>query len=109
MTEINLKPFKSDGCSGGMSWLWRKIFKRPPPWEDVCVRHDQAYHKGGRSGQRLSADINMMLDIIVKGYPNIAVLMFILVRIGGLPILPTSYRWGFGRPYFKSFWYDKGE
>jgi hypothetical protein len=52
-----LAPFTTDGCSGGMSSLWRFIAVRypafaeahegAPPWEHCCVTHDRAYHAGG--------------------------------------------------------------
>lgn len=34
-------PFSTDGCSGGLSWLWRRAFAAAPPWEGVCVDHDR--------------------------------------------------------------------
>ena len=83
-----------DGCSGGMSKLWR-FFGSIPPWEGCCDTHDIAYAKGGTAAERLANDLKMMLCVIKRGYPKIAVTMFILVRIGGVPWLPTPYRWGF--------------
>lgn len=48
--------FESDGCSGGMSEVWRLVADRfpgfattyasAPPWETCCVTHDRAYHNG---------------------------------------------------------------
>ena len=38
---------KYDGCSGGMSWAWRFLFRKNPPWEGCCDVHDQPYAKGG--------------------------------------------------------------
>ena len=105
MTQI--KEFKSDGCSGGMSLFWRKVFKKAPPWEGCCRNHDVAYHQGGTVKERWRADVQLMCCVAHKGYPTIGFLMYLAVRIGGLPIFPTSYRWGFGRPYLKSCWYDK--
>lgn len=29
--------------------------------------------------------------------------MFTGVRLGGTPYLPTSFRWGFGRPYLRGY------
>ena len=50
-------PFRSDGCSGGLSTAWRALSKRfpalaeahqdSPPWEHCCVSHDRAYHEAG--------------------------------------------------------------
>ncbi len=35
------RPFEIDGGSGGMSWFWREVFDRAPPWERACVEHDR--------------------------------------------------------------------
>ena len=95
---------KYDGCSGGMSWAWRKVLKRPPPWESCCDIHDNAYAKGGTYFARMIADVQLMQCIRENGYPRIAKLMFYAVRIGGVPWLPTPYRWGFET---KSYRYKK--
>ena len=52
-----LAPFKTDGCSGGMSEVWTfvsdalpafaRVHGGAPPWEDCCVVHDRAYHDAG--------------------------------------------------------------
>ncbi len=49
-------PFVTDGCSGGMSEVWRlaadqfdgfaRTYESAPPWEPCCVTHDRAYHNG---------------------------------------------------------------
>jgi len=51
-----LSQFKTDGCSGGLSEVWRVVAKRfegfaqtyesIPPWESCCVTHDRDYHDG---------------------------------------------------------------
>lgn len=65
--------FVSDGCSGGLSAVWRQVATRwpgfadlhheRPPFEECCIRHDRAYHdmQGAQSAPesyraRLSAD-----------------------------------------------------
>lgn len=50
-------PFKTDGCSGGLSDVWAYVAERfpafaeahqaRPPWERCCVEHDRAYHGAG--------------------------------------------------------------
>jgi hypothetical protein len=60
-----LAPFKSDGCSGGLSTGWAfisttlpAIAKRHgdlPPWEGCCIAHDQAYHTGGATDANANA------------------------------------------------------
>lgn len=52
-----LAPFETDGCSGGLSDVWRLVartfpgfaetFEAAPPWEPCCVTHDRAYHDAG--------------------------------------------------------------
>lgn len=96
-------PFTTDGCSGGMTWCWRKIFRRDPPWNDLCVVHDRAYWQGGSAMQRRVADRQLMAGVTLRGHPIFAFLMWSAVRLGGHPLLPTSWRWGYGfkypRPY----------
>ena len=51
-----LSQFETDGCSGGLSEVWRVVAKQfdgfarthesVPPWESCCVIHDRAYHNG---------------------------------------------------------------
>jgi hypothetical protein len=51
-----LRPFRSDGCSGGQSSGWAflasnfpafaKVHGGRPPWEHCCLAHDQRYHAG---------------------------------------------------------------
>jgi hypothetical protein len=98
-----LKPFTTDGCSGGMSWIYKKIFRKPPPWEDDCVKHDRAYHAGGTRAERRKADIELMSDVAKRGYPNLAYAMYVAVRVGGHPLLPTPWRWGYGYDYPKAY------
>ncbi|MGR3637075.1 MAG: hypothetical protein ACU0BK_14280 [Shimia sp.] len=78
-----LAAFTTDGCSGGMSAVWRTIAQsfpdfrdaqgEAPPWEQCCVVHDVAYHLGGEDVSplasyfaRLSADESLrqcVLDV----------------------------------------------
>lgn len=97
---------KYDGCSGGMSALWKKIFKSPPPWEGCCDIHDQPYAKGGTVKQRIKADVDLMICVILSGHPILAFVMWAFVRFGGVPWLPTPWRWGFAT---KNRWYLNNE
>ena len=98
-----IKPFTTDGCSGGMSFIYKLIFKKPPPWEEDCVEHDKSYHKGGSSKQRRKSDVKLMCKVAKRGYPNLAYCMFIAVRLGGNPYLPFPWRWGYGYKYPKPY------
>jgi hypothetical protein len=69
---VSIKPFSTDGCSGGLSFGWQNIADRypsfaekfgdHPPWEACCVEHDRAYWRGETQdgyAQRLNADNNL--------------------------------------------------
>jgi len=96
-------PFTTDGCSGGLTAGWRLVLGRDPPWNDLCVEHDKLYWPGGSAYQRQEADRRLREAVRARGYPVVAVLMWIAVRIGGHPLLPLPWRWGYGwrwpRPY----------
>ena len=93
------KPFKSDGCSGGMSWAWRKILRHPPPWEGACILHDHAYWIAGSRSQRKDADLFLAIRVCKCSWPMMAAIMYYAVRAGGHPWLPFPWRWNFGRPW----------
>ncbi len=94
-------PFKTDGCSGGMSRVWRFLWRKPPPWEGHCITHDSAYHPGGTRLQRSEADRRLRDAVRRNGYPISAFIIWAGVRIGGHPLLPFSWRWGFGWKYWR--------
>lgn len=96
-----LKAFVSDGCSGGMSWLWQLMTGDVPPWECHCVRHDRAYHRGGSAMHRRMVDLDLARGVERSGHPVWAWVMFAAVRVGGSPYLPLPWRWAFGRPYWR--------
>lgn len=100
---IPLKPFATDGCSGGMSWFWRNILKRSLPWEGACVAHDKQYWQGGTKHMRKEADVSLMQEVKRSGHPYCAMLMFAAVRIFGSPWLPFAWRWGFGYKYGRGY------
>lgn len=93
------KPFKTDGCSGRMSWAWRRFLGEAPPWEGCCVLHDFAYWKGGCWKTKFDVDIELARCVWKGGHPVWAVLMFLAVTIYGVKWLPTSFRWGYGWKY----------
>lgn len=89
-------PFASDGCSGGMSWLWRLVARRDPPWNGLCVDHDLAYWQGGSADDRRQADHALWDGVARNGHPIWADAMWLAVRLGGHPWLPLPWRWGYG-------------
>jgi len=107
--QISIPPsdFETDGCSGGMSKLWRKVFKTPPPWEECCVEHDYEYWLGGTWPQRLAADLRLAACVADPRYgggahPFWAIIMFLAVHIGGAALWPVPWRWGYGWKYPRS-------
>lgn len=82
--------FKSDGCS---------LFP-DCDYRDCCVEHDKAYYNGGSWKERWRADRRLFKCVANKKgwwHKPLAPLMWLGVRIGGVPFLPTPFRWGFGR------------
>lgn len=87
-----LKPFTSDGCSSFPDGT----IEQNELWLSCCKIHDYAYWKGGTYQQRLDSDNALQLCVSKVGKPEIALLMLVGVRVGGTPLLPTSFRWGYG-------------
>src|SRR5262245_33565018 len=83
------RPYKTDGCSGAPDLNVRAC----------CETHDHTYWQGGSCRDRVEADRELRACIASKGHPVVARVYFMAVRIGGVPWLPTSWRWGFGWPY----------
>lgn len=93
-----LRPFTTDGCSDcGLSklfWIFRQ--KLPEDMHALCVEHDKEYWKGGTARERWLADIRFRYKIADLGFPKIATVYYYAVRVGGVPWLPTPWRWGYG-------------
>ena len=89
-------PFTTDGCSFGMTAAWEIVLKKPPPWNDLCIEHDKVYWRGGSAQKRLKADNQLRASISSRGYPVTASFMWVAVRVGGHPLLPFPWRWGYG-------------
>ncbi|MGD9630532.1 MAG: hypothetical protein AB7V18_14925 [Pyrinomonadaceae bacterium] len=69
-------------------------------YRECCYRHDLDYFRGGSSKERRRSDIRLYRCVRQKkGWHNeiAAPIMFLGVRIFGVPLLPTSFRWGFGQ------------
>lgn len=88
-----IKPFRTDGCS-----MWPD-----GPYGGCCVDHDKVYWRGGRWRERLKADNDLFH--CVKAHSRLGILMaaamWIGVRFGGSPFLPTPWRWGYGHGFPK--------
>jgi hypothetical protein len=82
--------FESDGCS---------LFP-DGDYRDCCVQHDLAYFSGGSWKARWRADDQLRKCVAGKRglqHRPLSFLMWLGVRVGGVPWLPTPFRWGFGR------------
>lgn len=72
-----IRPFTTDGCSGGLSAGWEyfsdkfvsfsKQFGQQPPWQQCCVEHDKAYWQGEtRNGYNLRLQADNQLKSCVE-------------------------------------------
>jgi len=95
----DLSPFSSDGCSGFPDGtLAQKTL-----WLNCCTAHDLSYWQGGSYQQRLEADQELKNCVAQTGQAEIAKLMLAGVRVGGTPLFPTSFRWGYGWGYPRGY------
>lgn len=44
-----------------------------------------------------------MICVVENGHPIVAFIMWIGVRIGGHPLLPAPWRWGYGWPWGRGY------
>ena len=82
--------FISDGCTGFPDGNYY----------DCCVVHDREYYFGGSWKERWRSDKKLFRCVAAKPkFYNklVAPLMWLGVRVGGVPWLKTRFRWGFGK------------
>jgi hypothetical protein len=77
--------FTTDGCS---RWF-------DESWVSCCVVHDIMYWCGGSDDDRKEAD-KIIKECADKKAFLMGGIIYPGVRIGGLPWLPTPWRWGYG-------------
>ena len=80
------KAFTSDYCSVVPDYDQR----------ECCVHHDFAYWKGGTIRERRAADRKFLKCVSQTRSGWLAPFRWFGVRVGGLGILPTAFRWGYG-------------
>jgi hypothetical protein len=117
--EVPLSKIKEICVHYGLTELWEKIEKDPPPkpfssdgcsmwfdtWQGVslypaCFLHDLKYWAGypGEDVERLVADAELMIRVArLLHSTEMAETMFHGVRVGGHEIFKRSFSWGFGR------------
>lgn len=95
-----LRPFTSDGCSLFPDGDTEDSLR----WADCCRTHDMAYWRGGTAHERRNADVALRDCVLARtGRPTLAAWMYRGVRIGGLPLFPTGFRWGYGWGYGRGY------
>ena len=93
LNRVGIRTFASDGCS----LFPNRSLINDDDWCGCCLEHDIAYWKGGTEAERLIADEALRQCVLERtGDEALARLMFEGVRLGGVPWLPTWYRWGYG-------------
>ncbi len=77
--------FTTDGCS-----RWPDN-----DWVSCCISHDISYWCGGSEDERKEADRELMRCVNDKK-EFMGDIIYLGVRLGGHPWLPTPWRWGYG-------------
>lgn len=95
----SLRPFESDGCSSFPDGTYYD----ESLWYECCKAHDYAYWRGGTYDERVQADEDLRACVAELGQPEVAFIMLVGVRIGGVPWIPTEFRWGYGWSYPKAY------
>ncbi len=95
-----IRAFKSDGCSHFPDGT----VKQRDLWCECCITHDIAYWQGGSKLQKKTAD-KVLRDCVLNKTGNrlLADAMYYGVTVGGSPVYPIGYRWGFGWSYGRGF------
>lgn len=94
-----LKPFTTDGCS----MFPDGVINDDSKWVKCCIKHDLAYWKGGTESERDKADEDLKKCVADTGEEEISAVMHFGVKVGGSPVYPTWYRWGYGWPYNRGY------
>ena len=63
---------------------------------ECCVEHDWAYWKGGSFKDRWEADTRFLQCIKETRSRALAPFRWVGVRIGGIGLFPSTFRWGYG-------------
>ena len=96
----NLNEYTSDGCS----LFPDGTLEDRSLWCDCCFNHDVAYWRGGSEKERENADKALRACVLERtGNKVLADMMYDGVRIGGSPVFPTWYRWGYGWKYGRGY------
>jgi hypothetical protein len=99
-SKMGLKPFSTDGCSlfpeGGLL--------KPNLWCECCLAHDILYWKGGTRKEKEEADAQFNRCVTEKSNNKLlGNVMKLAVKMGGQPMFPTWFRWGYGWPVGRGY------
>lgn len=95
-----INEFTSDGCS----LFPDGTLKDRTLWCECCFNHDIAYWRGGSEEERKQADKTLRACVMERtGDKALAEAMYEGVRVGGSPVFPTWYRWGYGWKYGRGY------
>ena len=82
--------FVTDGCS---------VWPDGKSYVECCVEHDLLYWCGGSAAERKAADDAFGACVSERAHSMLGGWMRLGVRLGGHPVFPTHYRWGYGHAY----------
>lgn len=100
MSESELKPFSSDGCS----LFPDSSLISESDWCSCCYEHDIQYWRGGTREERDAADRKLQQCVAGKtGNATLARVMYEGVSVGGSPYFYNWYRWGYGWGYERKY------
>jgi len=88
------RAFVSDGCS---AWI------DGDRYVGCCVEHDIAYWCGGSAAERRAADDAFGRCVSSSASGSLGWLLRSSVRIGGHPVMPFYWRWGYGDDYLGGY------
>jgi hypothetical protein len=87
-----LKSLTVDGCS----MFPDGTEENPTVWLECCHVHDASYWMGGTLKERRETDLRFKQCMEEKGDKAVSIISYIGVVVGGGPLYPTPYRWGYG-------------
>lgn len=89
----HFNPENSDGCSF-LSAPYQFLTKKPLPFRDCCVKHDEAFWYGGSKEEHRAADKRFRECIKKSGFPVTAWILWAIVRVFGSTCSPfPQFRW----------------
>lgn len=103
-----IKPFKTDGCSGGFTAFYKKAFGKVSKIFPCCKDHDIPYWMGGTKEEKIASDKRLNKCVTKRtGSKILGWLAEKIVGGGGSPYLPLPWRWGYGYKYSPTRGFDK--